>query len=302
MLKKVLITGAAGFIGRYVARSFAKEGFEVTGIGWGKFPEFKKWGLSKWNECEISMQSLYEFVKTPDYIIHCAGGSSVAYSLEHPRHDFLMTVQTTSDLLEYIRIYSPATRLVYLSSAAVYGSTDKFPIPESASLNPISPYGFHKLMGENLCKLYATYYNLKVVVVRLFSVYGEELRKQLLWDACNKFSKGVGVFFGSGEETRDFLHVSDAARLLMTAASHASNKCPIVNGGSGQGVKIKEVLDMVASLMEYKKAIQFMETKKKGDPEILVADNSLISKWGWAPKIDLRNGIKSYVTWFLQCL
>ncbi|MGB9498874.1 MAG: NAD-dependent epimerase/dehydratase family protein [Dissulfuribacterales bacterium] len=302
MSKTVLITGAAGFIGRYVARAFSNQGAEVMGIGWGKFPEYREWGLSEWNECEVSMQSLCEFAGWPDIIVHCAGGASVGYSVDHPHHDFSLTVQTTSDLLEFIRLYSPETKLVYPSTAAVYGRAEQVPIPETAFLQPISPYGVHKMMAESLCRMYASHYQLQIAVVRMFSVYGEGLRKQLLWDACKKFSKGQGEFFGTGEEVRDWLHVKDAARLLMVAAEHASSTCPVVNGGTGCGVRVKEILESLASAMEYNHEIYFSAKKKKGDPDVFVADISIGFELGWMPGVEWRDGISAYAKWYRRCL
>ena len=298
--EKVLITGAAGFVGRYASKEFACNGYEVVGLGWGKFPDYKSWGLSAWYEAEVSMESLHEFAGMPDIIVHCAGGSSVGYSVDHPRKDFCLTVDTTSHVLEYIRQHAPECRLVYPSTAAVYGQVKSTPISVNAPLNPISPYGVHKLMAESLCRMYSYDYQLKVSIVRLFSIYGEGLRKQLLWDACQKFSSGLNSFFGTGEEVRDWLHVSDAARLLQIASGYASADCPVVNGGSGKGGSVKDVLRILADSMSVECSPVFTSGKKAGDPEVLVADISEAVAWGWNPKKEYESGISDYATWFLQ--
>ena len=300
MNRKVLITGAAGFVGRYVAKEFSDNGFEVVGVGWGKFPDYGSWGLSAWYEAEISMETLCEFAGKPDVIVHCAGGSSVGYSVEHPRQDFCLTVDTTSYVLEYIRLYSPASRLVYPSTAAVYGQIESIPISENAPLSPISPYGVHKLMAESLCRLYSKNYHINVSIVRLFSIYGEGLRKQLLWDACRKFSDGVSDFFGTGEEVRDWLHVQDAARLLTLAADHASDECLVVNGGSGVGVAVKDILQTLSSSMVLDCLPEFTSKIKEGDPDVMEADILNARSWGWAPKKDWQSGVSDYAAWYLQ--
>lgn len=300
MNRKVLITGAAGFVGRYVAKEFSGNGYEVVGIGWGKFPDFEDWGLSEWHEAAVSMETLCEFAGKPDVIVHCAGGSSVGYSVEHPRQDFCLTVDTTSHVLEFIRLHCSECRLVYPSTAAVYGQIESVPISEKAPLNPVSPYGVHKLMAESLCKMYSSDYHIKISIVRLFSIYGEGLRKQLLWDACRKFSAGRSDFFGTGEEVRDWLHVKDAAQLLTISAEHATAECLVVNGGAGEGVAVKDILHRLASTMETKCLPEFTSKKKEGDPDALVADISNVSSWGWSPQKDWKSGVSDYASWFLQ--
>ena len=190
----VLITGAAGFIGRQVAAKYAEQGVRVVGMGRGDWHDWRDYGLSEWLSAEVTLATLLEWGGTPDIILHCAGGASVGFSVDSPAVDFDLTVRTTSHILEYIRVQSPATRLVYPSSAAVYGKVKSLPISEDTPLNPMSPYGTHKLMAETLCQLYSQQFDLSIAIVRLFSIYGMGLRKQLLWDACRKFEQGNSVF------------------------------------------------------------------------------------------------------------
>ena len=300
-MKRVLITGAAGFVGRYVAKEFSKQGYDVIGMGWGKFPDYADWELSAWYEAEVSLEMLCEYANQPDVIVHCAGGASVGNSVQRPRQDFCQTVDATSHVLEYIRLHSPQTKLIYPSSAAVYGNVKASPIAESTPYNPVSPYGVHKMMAEQLCQLYASRYELSIAVVRLFSIYGEGLRKQLLWDACNKLSVGETSFFGSGEEIRDWLHVSDAARLLCLASEQASSLYTVVNGGSGKGVKVKDILHCLCDAMNVEKELVFSSVQKDGDPNVLLADHTMALSWGWSSQLELKQGISSYVQWFKQC-
>jgi len=300
MRQSVLVTGAAGFVGRYVAQAFENKGYQVHGLGWGKFPDFRDWGLTSWNESEVSLESLVEFAGKPDVIVHCAGGSAVGYSIEHPRQDFCLTVDTTSHVLEYIRRHSPETRLVYPSTAAVYGQVESVPITESASLKPVSPYGVHKLMAEDLCRLYATQFGLQIAIVRLFSIYGKGLRKQLLWDACQKFNRGESTFFGTGEEIRDWLYVCDAAALLMMAEVHASTACPVVNGGSGTGTNVAMILNALALAFSVDIKPAFSSQSKPGDPDALVANIESAKSWGWLPQADCVQAVAEYAKWFLQ--
>lgn len=301
MKKSVLITGAAGFVGRYVAKEFANQGYDVVGMGWGKFPEYADWGLAAWYEADVSFEMLCEYAGRPDVIVHCAGGASVGASVAHPRQDFCLTVDASSHLLEFLRVHSPKTKLIYPSSAAVYGRAKEVPVPETAPFNPVSPYGVHKMMAEQLCQQYAHQYGMSIAIVRLFSVYGEELRKQLLWDACIKFSHGENVFFGTGDEIRDWLHVRDAARVLNMAVVHASSNCTTVNAGTGHGLNVKQVLNYLRDLMGLEKEIVFSEEKKEGDPDVLLGNVDIIRQWGFNAQINWKDGMAQYVQWYRQC-
>lgn len=301
MTNRVLITGAAGFIGRHVAREFFNQGWHVIGMGRGDWTDCQVYGISEWYRREVTLDALVKHVNNPDVIVHCAGGASVGYSIAEPYQDFVKTVDTLAQVLEFMRLHAPQAKLVYLSSAAVYGQIETLPITEEAPLNPVSPYGFHKQMAESLCQMYSHQYGIPVAVVRLFSIYGTGLRKQLLWDACRKFEQGKCSFFGTGEEVRDWLHVEDAARLLFLATQNATAHCPIINAGSGQGVKVKEILLHVRDQLAALKEPSFSSKPKEGDPDSYIADISNARTWGWEPKINWRNGITEYVDWYKKC-
>jgi UDP-glucose 4-epimerase len=301
MGSNILITGAAGFIGRHVASEFAKNGWHVTGIGHGDHFDFHSYGISEWHQCDITLESLIDFSGKPDVIVHCAGSSSVGFSFTQPAVDFDLTVRITSNVLEFIRIHSPASKLVFLSSAAVYGQVEILPIFEGDQLNPLSPYGVDKLMAESLCQLYARQYALSLAIVRPFSIYGDGLKKQLLWDACQKLSQGNLDFFGSGEEIRDWLHVRDLAELLFHVAIHKSSACSVVNAGRGIGVPVKDILGQLISSFGIKLKPNFSLKSKVGDPYAYVADISNALTLGWVPKIEWQEGVANYVAWYKEC-
>ncbi len=296
----VLITGAAGFIGRYVASEFVKKGWYVIGIGHGDW-SWRDCGLTSWYNTDVNLDSLLKYAGKPDVIVHCAGGASVGFSVEQPAVDFDLTVRTTSIVLEFIRIHSPATKLVYPSSAAVYGQVKNLPITEEMPLNPVSPYGFHKQMAEALCQLYASQFGVSVAIIRLFSIYGTGLRKQLLWDACRKFQQKNCEFFGTGDEVRDWLHVADAAKLIFTAVQNATPSCPVVNAGSGLGVSVKEILQQVSDQFGLGIKSKFSSKAKTGDPNAYIADISKGHEWNWEPEIKWHDGVAAYVDWYKKC-
>ena len=302
MLKTVIITGGYGFIGRNVAKYFAEHGWVVIGIGHGSWAreEWRQWGIAEWHTADITPDTLLTYGGSPDVIVHCAGSGSVGFSMDHPQQDFHRTVGTTVAVLEFVRLHAPQARVVYPSSAGVYGVAEKFPIAEIAPLVPVSPYGVHKKIAEEMCCSYASHFGISIAIVRLFSVYGIGLRKQLLWDACMKIRNGVNTFFGTGMETRDWLHIDDAATLLFEAGERASAECLVVNGGTGEGVSVNKVLSELFACWGRDDAPLFSGTSRSGDPVHYIADISQLDSWDWQPKTPWRVGIREYAEWFMK--
>lgn len=301
MTQTVLVTGAHGFLGRNVAKLYLRQGYRVVGIGHGAWSDSDRafCALSAWHSADVTLENLVTYAEEPMAIVHCAGSGSVSFSVAHPYQDFTRTVGSTAAVLEYIRLHSPETRLVYPSSAAVYGTAARLPLREDDSPNPASPYGVHKLMAEQLCQSAASTYGVRVAIVRFFSVYGEGLRKQLLWDACSKLETGVCDFFGSGMELRDWIHVEDAARLVALALAHASSQAPIVNGATGTGVTVSAVLSTLSSAFGDELVPHFNGKVRPGDPPGYEASVELATAWGFKSAIDLETGLKRYAQWFL---
>jgi UDP-glucose 4-epimerase len=296
----ILVTGAHGFIGRNVARDLAKKGLRVIAIGHGSWQhrQWREWGIADWYPADVNMETLVSYAGVPQAVIHCAGSGSVGFSVTHPHEDYRRTVDTTASLLEFLRLHAPNVKLVYPSSVAVYGNVQSLPITETDPIVPVSPYGVHKQMAEQLCASYARSFGLKVAIVRLFSVYGNGLRKQLLWDACSKISDGDAVFSGTGGEQRDWLHVEDAARLLAVALDHATSDCPVVNGGTGSGVTVAQVLREIVSAFGSGVQLGFSGQARSADPLAYVADISRARMLGWLPEKQWQQGVREYVDWF----
>lgn len=297
----VLVTGARGFLGRNTCNIFKQHGWFVLGVGpgdWGK-DGTKKWDIDVWKNSTVTIDCLLELRKIPSVIVHCAGSGSVSNSITNPREDFEANVLSLLPVLEFMRLKCPKAKLIYPSSAAVYGKKEDVSIKEADSLKPISPYGYHKKIAEELCESYSNNFNLNISIIRFFSIYGPGLKKQLLWDACEKINKAEKdiIFFGTGQETRDWIHIKDAVNLILKI-SESKKKIEIINGGSGTRVNIKQLLEMLVHEYNKKVKLIFNGDVKIGDPKYYHADMSKAKKYGWAPKIKLKDGIKDYVNFY----
>ena len=300
--KPILVTGAHGFIGRNVTRHLSRQGLRVIGIGrgkWSSVDEQKLWGVSEWRPSDITVENLRACEVVPDSIIHCAGSGSVGLSIENPLDDFERNLNTTLNLLEYVRLYAPDAKVISMSSAGVYGDVEKFPMVEGDFLNPISPYGVHKKIAEELCKSYVDHFGLNVSVLRLFSVYGPGLKKQLLWDACNKIIHGEYEFFGTGNELRDWIHINDISKMVESLITTSSSNFNLYNGATGLGTPITDILKLLFTALDSKESAIFTGSARQGDPIGYVADVTKTSQvLAWDPKIKWHQGVLEYAEWF----
>lgn len=298
------VTGARGFLGRHVARHLRAEGWQVVGVGHGEWTreDAEIWGVATWREAEIDLRTLLDLAATsgpPELVFHAAGSASVAFSLEQPLVDFQRSVATTAAVLEAIRVAAPGALVVYPSSAAVYGVVAKRAIVESTEIDPLSPYGVHKAMAEELCLTRSQHFGLRCAIIRYFSLYGPGLRRQIVWDLVQKVTANPAVLEldGRGDETRDFLHVDDAARIVSLVARSPRAEPLIVNGGSGHAVSLQELADVVAHELGEQTAIRFNGHRRQGDPPYHQADVARLGQLGFAPHWSLRDGVRDYVAW-----
>lgn len=297
----ILITGAYGFLGRNVSKEFKKNADNyVAGIGHGKWDneEYSKWGLDDWHETTITFEALLNINKKFDIIVHCGGSGSVGFSWENPYEDFQKSVQSTLSLLEFIRLQNPGCKFIYPSSPAVQGNLGHVQIKEDMVATPVSPYGFHKKIAEEICLSYHHNFKIDIGIIRYFSIYGSGLQKQLLWDACKKINKSDEVvFFGTGNETRDWIHVSDAASLLYKFSQNLTGY-DVINGGTGVETNINKIVNYLCEYMGKSVSVNFNGAIKEGDPLHFWANIEKGNKLGWKPNVAIQEGLKDYVNFF----
>ena len=301
----IWVTGVRGFIGRHLARHLHRAGHSVAGVGHGAWSalEFSAWGLDEWVEGDVGAAALGQLIRSqgrPSAVFHLAGGASVGEAIARPLEDFRRTVASTAMLLEWLRTESPGTRLFAVSSAAVYGADHAGSIPEDGAMRPVSPYGQHKLMMEGLCESYSGTFGLRTHVIRLFSVYGSELRKQLLWDVCRKLSAGAErlELGGTGGELRDWTSVDDVVRAI-THIWAAEDAAPATcNAATGSGTRVRDLVTALLREWGAEVEVTFTGKARPGDPRCLVADTRRLNGLGFRCETALTSGVRQYVDWY----
>ena len=292
---KILIIGSKGFIGQHAVQYFKSQKEQVIGCD----------VATDYEDAEYiqidATNSDYHFIfeqHAVDVCINCSGAASVALSLEFPLKDFSLNTLNVFKILEAIRTHQPQCKFINLSSAAVYGNPASLPIKEDFVLKPLSPYGIHKQQAEEICKEFSTYYNIPTCSVRIFSAYGNGLKKQLFWDMYKKFSSGEFIeLYGTGNESRDFIHIEDIVEALQLVIQNASFTGEQINLGNGEEYTIKFIADLFKKHLQTDKDIRFNNQVKAGDPLNWRADISKLKDMGYSSKISLDHGIRNYIQW-----
>lgn len=299
-MKTVLVTGASGFLGGYVVREFVRSGWHVLATG-SAAPENA--GLPPQAEY-VTMRLPGDGMAAriadwkPDVCVHCAGRASVADSMRSPAEDFEAGVRVTTLLLEALRNGAPGCRVVFLSSAAVYGQLESLPIAELARCLPLSPYGYHKRMAELLVEQYARMHGVPGCSVRIFSAYGPGLRRQILWEICSQLATQGGVTLqGTGRESRDFIHASDVARAVVLLAERAPAEGECYNLASGIETSIAEVTDGLCAWFPGSGSPKFLGMQREGDPQNWRADITRLQALGFEPRVPFAQGLETVATW-----
>jgi UDP-glucose 4-epimerase len=279
-----LVTGAFGFLGRHVAARLAEEGWDVAEAGRPRTeipsPEFDAL-LAK---------------AAPRLVVHCAGPASVPASLADPEHDFRGSVEVLHELLERLR--GRETALVLISSAAVYGQPERLPVAEDAPTRPISPYGFHRLHCELALREFHELWGLRSCALRVFSAYGEGLRRQIMWDVCAKaLREGEVALHGTGTESRDFVHAADVARAVALVAREAPLKAEAYNVGTGVETRLDELAPLLLEALHSDAPLSFSGEARAGDPANWRADVSRLAALGFEPEARVEEGAARYAEW-----
>ena len=302
--KLVWVTGATGFLGRHAVGRFAAAGWRVLALC-RREPDAAfavSGGIERCVTANWTAAAFGEAVShfgSPDAVFHAVGAGSVGAAERDPAADVATTIDSLETLLGALRRHAPQARLIYPSSAAVYGNAPPRPIVEDAPVNPISHYGRHKLRAEELCREANRTDGLPIALIRFFSVYGAEQRKLLFWEIGTRMLDDDATLelAGTGDEIRDFLAVEDAVDLIVLLAEAERHKLMLVNGGTGRGTMIRDAVVALAQATRTCLPIRFSGAPRDGDPPYLVADTRRAATLGFRARIGLEAGLARYAAW-----
>jgi len=298
---KILIFGSEGFIGSHLVSFFKTRGAEVFSADIVLKQELNYFLINP----EIP-DFAFIFRSQPfpfDVCINASGAANVQLSFAHPALDFSLNAFNVYNILEALRQKNPRCKFINLSSAAVYGNPAQLPVKETDGIGPVSPYGYHKWYSELICRQFHQLYGMPALNVRIFSAYGEGLKKQLFWDVYQKALAVKGKtdnsirLFGTGNETRDFIHVTDICSALDKIVGHAQFVGEVINVASGIEIRVKDAVILFIKELGYKIQIDFGGEVKKGDPLHWRADISNVKKFGFEPGISIESGIERIAQW-----
>jgi UDP-glucose 4-epimerase len=292
---KTLIIGSKGFIGSHVLSYFKSMSLPVLGCD-----VVTEYDDSNHIQIDATNSDFHDIFKNNEIVncINCSGAASVPLSLENPLKDFNLNTLNVFKILDAIRQYQPNCKFINLSSAAIYGNPDQLPIKENFNFKPVSPYGLHKMQAEQICMEFYHFYQVKTCSLRIFSAYGEGLKKQLLWDLFQKFKNNEIIeLFGTGHETRDFIYIDDIVQAIICCVNSADFVGEAINIANGEELSIKTIATLFNNEFGANKNIIFNNQTKKGDPLNWKADISKLQKLEYKKTVSIEEGIKNYIEW-----
>lgn len=304
----VVVTGGAGFIGSHLVELLVEAGAKVTVLD-----NFKSGSQNNLAKVADKINLIDSDARTIDWaqflqenpcevLVHFAANAYVPPSVENPRYDYEINFETPFRLLNALRDIKWQGRLIFASTAAVYGNAIKIPIAEEDPTVPVSPYGVGKLAAERYVNVFSKLYGLKAASLRFFSAYGPRQRKQVVFDFMEKVRRNPDEMFihGDGTQVRDFLFVEDAARSAMIVAQNGALNGEVYNVGAGESITIGELAQAVCTLMEAQPNFVYSGANRPGDPEKLVVDISRLRSIGYEPQVNVAEGLRRTYNWYSQ--
>ena len=298
--KKVLVTGGAGFIGYHLCKKLSTITDNLTiydNLSSGKIENVKDVPSAVFVQGDIlDLKALYGLPRQ-DLIYHLAAQVVVPYSMENPLIDFETNAKGTLCVLEKAR--KDDAKVVFASSAAVYGNPTVFPTPESYGFHPFSCYGLSKVVGEQYCHMYREQYGLDIVIARFANVYGLRCHG-VIHDFLDKLAKNPDKLeiIGTGKQARDFVHVSDLVEALLTVGVNDQFNAQTYNLGFGKTTSILELADLILGILGIKNRTVVTTTNQswQGDVTKIWFDISKAKQeLSWTPKVSLEDSIREVI-------
>ncbi|NLN40422.1 MAG: NAD-dependent epimerase/dehydratase family protein [Clostridiales bacterium] len=292
-----LVTGGAGFIGSHLVDTLFEIGntvYVIDNLSSGKLENLNP--SASFYKMDICDQNLCELLCNirPEVVFHLAAQVSVPCSIQNPYEDARVNVLGTINLLEAC-VKAGVKRVIFSSSAAVYGVPIYFPINEAHPLHAISHYGVSKVAAEEYIKLYQRMYGTNYVILRYANVYGPRQDAEGEGGVVSIFanrlaSKDALTIFGSGEQTRDFIYVKDVVRANLAAATCSPNLT--INVSTGEATSINKLAQTMISITNTSVEVIY-QPERQGDIQHSVLSPQLAWEvMGWKPNYKLEDGLK----------
>ena len=290
--KKILITGGEGFIGSHLRDKLVENGNKVTVVD-----NKNKTGL---DICDHRLFDVFEDIQ-PEVIFHFAAQTNVRVSNEQPAQDASVNIMGSLNVLDAARKVG-VKKIVFASSAAVYGEASTFPTPEDAAPDRPSPYGIAKATTEKYLAYYSQSLNLPFVALRFANVYGPRQHSTAV----------IGSFFesilsekeisihGNGEQTRDFVFVGDVVRVSILAAQ--SSAIGAYNIGTEKETSLNELLKIIEDITQRKAKVHYEREKSGGQQRSSLSIGKAKKELKWEPSYTLAHGLEETVEWYKQQL
>jgi UDP-glucose 4-epimerase len=292
---KIIIIGSKGFIGHHLLNYYVEKGNDVWGADVIVDYISEHYYLIDSSNSDFSSVFIHSRY---DICINCSGAASVPDSIKNPLRDYYLNTINVFKLLEVIRKFQPTCRFLNLSSAAVYGNPKQLPVKEESQPDPLSPYGIHKFQAEQICKEFHDFYKIQTCSVRIFSVYGPGLKKQLFWDLYHKAKNGAPfTLYGNGNESRDFIYILDLVRAIEIVSEFSDFKGEVINVANGEEVKIKDAVAIFLNFFDEDIQYSISGETRYGDPINWLADIQKLKSLGYQPSVNKITGLKRYYEW-----
>jgi UDP-glucose 4-epimerase len=236
------------------------------------------------------------------YIFHFAANGNVPLSNDYPFVDFKSNAQGTLNIYNLSLKYG-VERIIFASTAAVYGAPKAVPISEITDLNPISNYGLTKAYGEKLAIAYYKTYGLKSSVIRIFNTYGPRQPRYVLYDLIKKLNSNINELevLGDGEQIRDYAYVADTVNAFYKVMIAENTIGEVYNISGGKPINIIKLIELICSNLKINPKIKYTGKSWAGDIKVLHADISKIKRdIGFSPKVSLEEGLKKSIEWFKE--
>lgn len=295
---KVLVTGGAGFIGRHTVSQLLEQGYQVIVVDQRRGDHKLPYDQSvTYYEADIVSEELEQiFAKEePNYCIHLAAQVSVPRSFENPHLDAEVNIVGTINVLRMCVRYK-VRKMVFASSAAVYGNPGIYPIEEKCDLNPQSFYGLSKYAAESYIRSFSEQYHLDYTILRYANVYGVREHRTGQDGVVTAFIERMAggmpmIIYGDGHQTRDFVYVRDVAFANTLALGAGSQQ--IFNISSGVGLSLLELSGILQQLCEHSLSVQFMPQKSGDIDRSILSNEKARNLLGWSPSYSLEEGLRA---------